>query len=126
EHLLTFFPGSVYELYGTGPDDYRMIRIAEDIGLLSDQCVATVGGVIYWADDNGIYRYTGGSRPRKDFSLPVQHYIDNMNKEYKHKCCAGTDGKRLYISLPYGSTQEPNVTLQYDPEFSGIWYVWDD
>lgn len=124
EHLLAFFPNATYELFGTGPDDFRMIRVADDIGLISNQCVVSVNGVLYWADVNGIYYYTGGARPRKDFSLPVQKYIDGINKDYLHKCSAGTDGQRFYLSIPYGNATEPNVTLVYDPEYSGSWYVW--
>ncbi len=125
EHLLTFFPHSSYELFGTGPDDMRMMPVAQDIGLLSNQCVVSVGGVLYWADANRIYRYTGGSRPQFDFSLPVQWYLDTMNAANRAKCCAGTNGKKFYFSLPSGTATDPDTTLEYDPQF-GIWNVWKD
>lgn len=125
-HIVSYLPNSTHELYGTGPDDYRLVPIANDIGLISNQCVVNIAGVLYWLHETGIYRYTGGVRPKKDFSLPVQYYVDGINQTYKAKCSAGTDGKRLYISIPYGAATEPNITLEYDPEFSGIWYVWEN
>lgn len=30
------------------------------------------------------------------------------------------------MTLPIGASTEPNITLEYDPEFSGIWYTWED
>ena len=125
-HLLAYYPQSCYELYGTGPDDYRMIQVASDIGLLSDQAVVNVAGILYWPDTNGIYVYRGGSRPSRNFSQPVQYYIDNLNDANKSKACAGTDGKRFYLALPTGASADPNVILEYDPEFSGVWYTWED
>lgn len=125
-HIAAFLPNSTHELYGTGPDDFRLVPVADDIGLISNQCVVSIGGVLYWLHETGIYRYAGGTRPKRDFSLPIQFYIDGMNQANKAKCCAGTDGKRLYVSIPYGAATEPNITLEYDPEFSGIWYVWED
>lgn len=125
-HIVAFLPNSTHELYGTGPDDFRLIVVAEDIGLISNQCVVNIAGVLYWLHETGLYRYTGGSRPKKDFSLPIQYYIDGINQTHKAKSCAGTDGKRLYVSIPYGASTEPNITIEYDPEFSGIFYVWED
>ena len=30
------------------------------------------------------------------------------------------------MTLPIGASTDPTVTLEYDPEFSGVWYVWED
>lgn len=125
-HLLAFYPRSTWELYGTGPDDFTMVNIANDIGLLSDQAVANVGGILYWADRYAIHQYRGGARPKRDFSQPVQYYINNLNGANASKACAGTDGQRFYLALPVGDSTEPDTILEYDPEFSGVWYVYED
>lgn len=124
--LLAFFPNASYKLFGTGPDDFTLQGIASDIGLLSNQCIVNVAGSLYWPDSNGIYVYRGSGRPSKSFSQPMQYYIDNLNAANKSKSCIGTDGKRLYLSLPIGDSTDPNITLEYDPDFSGVWYTWED
>lgn len=123
-HLLVFKPSSVYELWGNGPRSYELQIIADNIGLLNNKCATTVGGIVYWMDQNGVYMY-GGSRPRKDFSLPIESYITGMNKAHASKASIASRGSSLFISIPYGSETEPQTTLEYDTRF-GTWYVWRD
>jgi hypothetical protein len=121
-HLMVFKPSSIHELWGTGPLNYQMTTVASDIGLLSNQCVTVIQGIPHWMDTNGIYRY-GGSRPTKDFSLPVKAYIDGLNKNVKEKACAGTDGKNLYVGIPYDTATDPDTILEYNNDFQ-LWTVW--
>jgi len=123
-HVVVFMPHASFELYGTGPINYKLLPVSDKIGCVSNQSTLMVGNTLYFLAHDGIYRYTGGSAPRKDFALPVQWYIDNINKSNRHKACAGTDGKRYYLALPINSATEPNHVLEYDPVFE-TWYVWE-
>lgn len=123
-HATVFFPSSSWELYGTSGSDYQLIEVAADIGTVSNQAITTLGGVIYFVDETGLYRYSGGLRPQKEFSLPVQWYIDNMNPNARQACCAGSDGRYLYVAIPMNSSAADTV-LVWDSQESS-WYVWDD
>lgn len=123
-HVIVFLPNSIHELWGTGPKDFRMQIVAEDIGLINNQCTVNVGGVLYFLDTRGIYRYTGGTMPTRDFSFPVQNYIDTMNPAAKAQCSVGTDGRNLYVSIPSAGSTFADTILEYNPQFNGIWSVW--
>jgi hypothetical protein len=122
-HLTVFFPSSSHELFGTSSSDFEMIAVAEDFGAINNQGITNLGGVLYFVDETGIYAYTGGVRPRKEFSQPVQPYIDNMNKTLKQQCCAGSDGRYLYIAIPIGVIVD--TVLVWDSQ-EDTWYVWED
>jgi hypothetical protein len=124
-HITVFFPSSSWELYGTSSDDYTYMPVAEDIGGLNDQSIVNLGGVTYFLDETGIYAYSGGARPRKDFSLPVQWYVDNMIPSAKQTCCMGADGRYLYVAIPMASSSAPDTILVYD-SLMQVWYVWDN
>jgi hypothetical protein len=120
-HATVFFPSSSWELYGTSASDYILMPVAEDFGAINNKCVVNLGGVLYFLGDTGIYRYSGGVRPQKDFSLPVQWYVDNMSPATQN-CCVGTDGRYLYITIPLISS---TVVLVWDSQ-ENAWNVWDD
>jgi len=125
-HVTIQFPSSSWELYGTNPGDFSYLPVAEDIGGLNDQSIVNLGGVLYFLDETGIYVYAGGVRPRKEFSAPVQWYVDNLVKAAKQTCCVGADGRFLYVALPMGTgATAPDTILVYD-SIEKIWNVWED
>lgn len=125
-HVVVFLPNSVHELWGTGPKDYRMQIVAEDIGLINNQCTANLGGILYFLDSRGVFRYSGGTVPSREFSILVEDYIQNMNLAAKDQCSLGTDGKKLYVSFPSAGSSFADTILEYNPQFNGIWCVWKD
>lgn len=122
--IVVFLPHSMHELYGTGPINYRLQLITEEIGCVSHQSAVMVGGILFFLSHDGIYRYAGGAIPKKDFSLKVQEIVNRINKNAWSAVAAGTDGERYYISLPLDNATEPSITLEYDPAYD-IWNVWD-
>ncbi len=122
--IVAFMPHSIHELYGKGPHNYQMQLISDEIGCVSHHSAVQVGGNLYFLSHDGIYRYSGGATPKKDFSLPVQAYVDRVNTKAWAESVAGTDGERYYISLPIDGSTVPNITLEYDPRFQ-TWNVWD-
>lgn len=124
-HLTVGKPNSIHELFGYSPSDFRMIPVTFEIGPLNNKCMITINGIMYILGSKGIYKYAGGTLPDKGFSLPVQWYIDNMNQTAKGTCCLGTDGQKLYVSIPMDSSTVPDTVLEFDPVF-GTWYVWKD
>lgn len=121
--LVVFKPHSIHELFGTSPSNYQMKVVSERIGSPAGHTAKMLNGVLYFLGNDGVYRYKGGSLPDK-FSMPVVDYIKGINVSWVNRAVAGTDGTRYYLAIPYGSATEPNVVLEYDPNFD-IWNVWD-
>lgn len=123
-HLTVFKPSSMFELYGKGPQSYSMDNIATDIGATGDKGIIVYDESLPFLSRDGIYRYSGGVRPKKDFSMPVQQYMMGINKTQLSKCVAGNDGEYLYFGIPYGASANNNRILQFDP-LHGTWWTWD-
>ncbi|SFE74463.1 hypothetical protein SAMN04487969_10649 [Paenibacillus algorifonticola] len=123
-HLTVFKPSSMHELYGKGPQSYSMDKVASDIGAVSNKSIIAYDETLPFISRDGIYRYSGGIRPRKDYSVPVQTIINNANKANIHKSVAGNDGASLYFGLPLDTSSQINCILQLDP-IHQAWYTWD-
>jgi hypothetical protein len=124
-HVTIFKPNSMHELFGEDISNVRIETIDLEVGAINNQSVVTLNGILFIIHRTGIYRYGGGTRPSRDFSQPVQWYIDNMNTTARNKCAAGTDGQKLYFSIPMDSSTTNDTVLVYDPKFD-MWTVWKD
>ncbi len=122
--IVVFMNHSMHELYGTGPKNYRLQLISDEIGCVNHHSAVNLGGTMFFLSHDGLYQYGGGAIPSKVFSLPVQNIIDRVNAQAWSKVVAGTDGERYYISLPIDGATTPNITLEYDPKFQ-TWNIWD-
>lgn len=118
-------PSSLHELYGYDPTDYEVRTVSLTVGPINNNCLLALNGMMYVLHPTGFFKYSGGLLPEKTFSKPIQDYIDNINSTAKSTCCLGTDGKRIYISIPIDSTTNPDTVIEYDPEL-GTFYVWKD
>lgn len=123
-HVTVFKPSSLHELYGKGPRSYQLDQIAADIGATGNKGVAVYDETLPFISRDGVYRYAGGVRPRKDYSIPVNNYAIKMNPAHQSKCVAGSDGRYLYFAIPYGSATQSNLILQFDP-IHQTWYTRD-
>lgn len=124
-HVTVFKPSSMFELYGKGPQSYAMDEIASDIGATGNKAIIPYDNTLPFLSRDGIYRYSGGIRPDRDYSRPVQQFINGMNKAKSTKCVAGNDGKYLYFGIPLGTAEQNSRILQHDP-LNNTWYTWDD
>lgn len=124
-HVTIFKPNSMHEIYGEDVGNVRLETIDLEVGAINNQSVVTLNGILFFIHRTGIYRYGGGTRPSREFSQPAQWYIDNMNATARGKCSAGTDGQKLYFSIPMDSSTTTDTILVYDPKFDA-WSVWKD
>lgn len=124
-HMTIFKPNSMYELFGEDISTVRVEAIDLEIGAINNKCVTTLNGIVFMLHRTGIYRYGGGTRPSREFSQPVQAYVDQMNTAARNRCSIGTDGQKLYFSIPVSSSTTPDTVLVYDPKFD-MWTVWKD
>lgn len=116
---------SIHELYGYAPSDYEVRPVTYEIGALNNQSMTVLNGTMYLIDSTGLYRYSGGTLPSKVFSERVQDYFDTINQTAKGSSCIGTDGKKIYISIPVSSSTAPDTVVVYDP-IKNTFYVWDN
>jgi hypothetical protein len=123
--LVIFKPNSMFDLFGSSSEDFTLMQKSGDVGAVSNQAITTIGTTMYFVHTTGIYSYEGGPRPDKQFSVAVQNYVDRINPAAVSKCCAGTDGKMLYVGLPIDSATECDTILEFDT-VHGTWNVWKD
>lgn len=109
---------SMHVLYGNDSYDFYINDPMAD-GCISDRSVIEHRGKLYFLDFGAYKVYTGG-RP-SEMSQKVKTYLDGINLTYKSKCVAGKYGKYIYLSIPYGSVTENNLTLEYDTELD-VWH----
>lgn len=125
-HVVVFTRSSIHELWGTSYKDYKMQVVAEDIGLINNRCVVNLGGVLYFANTQGIYRYGGGTLPDRNWSQAIDTFWSTVNLDALDQCSMGSDGNNLFVSFPSGGVSFPNTILEYDPRFGGLWTMWKD
>lgn len=121
-HLVVFTEHSMHELFGNGPQNYKMTVVSEKIGCVSNASAVMVSGILYFLGHDGIYQYAGGAIPKKEFSLPVQGLIDNISVSDRAKCVGGTNGSKYYLAIP-SSNGVFDTMLEYDPVYK-TWHVW--
>lgn len=117
-HVTVFKPNSIHELFGYSPEDYAMQPVTLEIGAVNNKSIVNLGGTLYFIHTTGIYQYQGGTAPSSAFSLPVQKYIDNMDKSRTREICAATDGLKLYFYIQ-------GKMLVYDLLYD-LWTVYED
>lgn len=124
-HVTVFKPNSMHEIYGEDVGNVRLETVDLEVGAINNKSIVTLNSILFFIHRTGIYRYGGGTRPTREFAQPVQWYIDNMNTTARAKCSAGTDGQKLYFSIPMNSNTTTDTILVYDPKFDA-WTVWKD
>lgn len=122
-HIVAFTETSMHELYGTGPANYQLQNLTDEIGCIANRTVQEVKGLLLWLGYNGIFKYTGGI-PSK-ISNPVKRWIDGINYTYKTGACAGVMEDKYYISIPYGTSATGNNTLLVYDTLRNSWMVED-
>lgn len=124
-YVIVFKPGYIREIYGKGPLSYETNQVASDIGATSNKAIATFDEAVPFIARNGIYQYAGGLRPSRDYSGPVQQFMNGLNKAQLSKCVAGGDGNYLYFGVPYGAAATENSRILQFDQTRGGWYTWD-
>ncbi|WP_028547237.1 hypothetical protein [Paenibacillus taiwanensis] len=119
-HVILFKRDKIYELFGQDSTNFEMNDPVEG-GCVSDRTILPTKYGLYFLGVDGLYRYLGGTTPVK-MSDNAKHYMRNINLTYAHHCCAGFDGRFIYLTLVTGTNTMPNVTLKHDVE-TGAWWV---
>jgi len=105
---------ALFELYGDLTSNFSVKLVVDDVGVLNNESVCTQRGMMRIIDEQGIYDYSGGTIPDKEFSDIVGGYLGTLSNT-----CAGADVDNLYFKTT------TNTTLVYDSR-TGVnaWSVW--
>lgn len=95
DRLLIASEKSFSELAGTDPTNFTVSLVSPEIGASSNRGVTTYGSVTTFISPRGIYEYTGGVLPSRNFSEIIQNFI-GIVPDY---VCAGTDGTKIYYQI---------------------------
>lgn len=111
-----FKPGALVKVLGDYPSTFRTSEtVCRGVKSDAGKTLAEVGGYLFWLSDIGMM-YCSGGIPR-----PIGAELGKI--EFKEGC-AGSDGRRYYISLNNGSAGSAEF-YSYDTEY-GFWYREDN
>lgn len=102
DHPIIWGYNSMHEVYGTGPDNFELVNISNNTGIVSRNAYIECDGKLFWMDFGGIYMYTGGL-PRQ-VGYKANGILGGINWDYKHLICAGSVQNKIYFAVPYKST----------------------
>lgn len=120
-HVILFKKYSMHKLFGEDSTNFNMTQ-PYGVGCIADRTIVPTRDSLFWLGPDGFYDYMGGAAPTK-ISDPIKKYIEQINMAYAQHCCAGTDGRFVYLSLVTGSATLPNVTLKFDLITRSWWPV---
>lgn len=110
-----FKPGALIKVLGDYPSTFRTSEtVCRGVKAGAGKTLAEAGGYLFWLSDIGMM-YCSGGIPR-----PIGAELGKI--EFTEGC-AGSDGRRYYISLNNGSAN--SEFYSYDTEY-GFWYREDD
>ena len=122
-HVLLFKNNALYELYGSGPEDFLFQTVSNSIGCISHKTVKEVDGLLFFLGERGVFMYRGGMLPRLISDPAVDGFMERMDLSRKEDACAGVYRKRYFLSLPID--EDDNVLLVYDAD-NRSWHVEDN
>jgi hypothetical protein len=127
-NVLYFFKrNSVHALTGTGPLDFQVETVTENIGLIAPRGVASDGQGVYFASDDGIYYLNGLNLSRVSDKIR-QDYLDIPDKT---KIAFTYRGEKLYVFRNSSGTNPNDAALVAAPrrkletgETQAFWTKW--
>lgn len=125
--LYIFTLDECFIITGNDPDN-AAIRITPD-PVFSGYSAGCVGGKAIWRDDDGLYylsvngpaRIRSGSAPELIGERLGWDWLDDLQADELEQACVGSDGRKVYFSVPLSGDTENSVTYVYD-KLSGAWW----
>lgn len=109
--------------------DWAIETIDRSVGCVAPRSVAQVGADIYWLSLDGVRslrRTLAGTEQEisEPLSKPIDSLIQTINLNYIQKSAGFYYQNRYFLSVPTGSSTEPDQTFVWNTEFrswSGRW-----
>jgi len=116
DHIVVWTDSQMFEIYGNEPINFQVVDISKNIGCINNNCYTECGGILYFADRQGIYAYNGGTP--KLISDPVNKYFQiGIASDY---FSMSVKGNKVYFIINHWATTA-KLFLVYDTKY-GKWH----
>ena len=127
DHLMIFFPQSVWALYGSNAQTFSKRNISETVGASNRQCLTRSESQVYFVSwPNGIYAVGPDSLVEVSEKLRPAFRLGGDFNQNPTLQWLNWANQRLYWSVPYsekGAPSEATSVLVLDPSI-GAWMLW--
>jgi hypothetical protein len=129
DRIVVFKRNSIWGLLGSPPNQLYPIKMANNIGAVSsDAVVVDADGIFFFSWPEGVYRLgSDGSNSSLEWLFePLMPLIDEgiINASARDKISLGYHNKRLYVSVPIGTSTTNNRTYVCDMSSGqAVWSV---
>lgn len=118
-HLLVFKRRSLYAIFGTSEDDFRVVQLSSTAGCPDSRAVAASERRIYfWSWPDGLYFYDGSNLGYLFDRLRPCILDGRVNPANGHVALGYAEG-RLYVGAPFGAAPA-RTTFVYDETASNL------
>lgn len=111
--LIIFTLDTMHELYGSGPENFELIRVEGAVGCVNIYSIVKTDKKLYWFSIDGFYEYDGSGV--KKISRKIDDYVKKMR--YTSNIVATVNKNKIYFAVAYnnepGNTSN-NLILVYD------------
>lgn len=126
--LLVFKPGAIYVVFGYDADDFQIVQLTNQLGVLEHEHVAVAeNGVYFYSHQKGLYFYDGTRIV--DVSEQIRPIFPEgyVNVALPEKFFVSYINGRVWLSAPYSKVTTANETTAsfvFDPTINdGCWVV---
>lgn len=123
DHLLVFFPHTVWAIYGYDLSSFRRVDVTKTVGAVNRQCIARSEQAVYFVSwPQGVHRITADSVD--EVSVPLRPALkgSNFSSDTSLQWLSWAD-QRLYWTVPFsedGAPTIPKSIFVLDPSI-GAW-----
>src|SRR6266542_2416706 len=129
QYLLVFKRHQVWILSGASEDTFNVRQLDTDSGTWSGNAVTELGGMVYYADEEGLFVTDGTqSEPVPGMGKIRDYWVSRIAKVLQDQFTNSRDilscwswGGYVWVSLPVPGDSEPFVTLVYYPQTASWW-----
>lgn len=117
--LMVFKQNSVHAIYGYDTDTIQVQMLTGSVGTPSSHTVCVTEAGLYFFDwPDGVFFFDG--RQFRDVFVPIRPLIQSgvVNGTKLSKVWLGKMANRVWLSLPTGSANDPDVTYLFDPSIN--------
>lgn len=122
--LIVFKRHSIWAIYGYDTDTWQVSLLTDQLGALSSKhVVATEGRIYFFSWPDGLFSFDGNGF--QDLFIPLRPLITlaQINEGQLAKISVAFVNRRVWLSLPQGSSTNPTYSYVLDPTISqaGAW-----
>lgn len=119
DYVTIFTEFSMHQIYGTGPSNYQLIDIADNIGCISDRSIVTYKKLLLFVSFDGIYSFGGGDVEK--ISQKMDGYFKGINLNLRSSIVGGILEDTAFFSIPSKPDSTSNdLIIKYNIS-KGIW-----